>query len=69
MVHNSININRGTAMLTSYLKQLNNKRITTYGIGNSVPSVRHDIKCGGAKPNNAIPAPSLIFGSQTETQI
>ena len=54
MVHNSININRGTTMLISYLKQLNTKGITTYGAGNPVSSVRHGTNSGGVKLNNGI---------------
>ena len=60
MAHNSININRETTMLISYLKQLNNKWITTYGAGNPVPSVKHGIKYGGVRPKYGIPDLPLL---------
>ena len=45
--------------ITSHLNFLNRKETTTYDVGNLGPGLGQAHKCGGVKPANRIPNPSL----------
>jgi len=68
VVDNSTNINK-TNKQPPTLQNIECKKLTTYSVGYQSPVLGQTQKCGGVKPVNLIPTPSITLLSNNNTDI